>query len=278
MVRLSGGKQSGLAQPWTESRRAVLLGLIAINVAAFITQVFVDAAQPGFVRDYLALSDRGVRDAYSWQFVTSMLLYGSPWHFLGNLLLLFVLGRDIESILGQRHFFYLFLSGAIGGELGHLFLLPSGTLLYGASGGVAAVLIAYATILPELDLIAWHNRFLPLHIKAKHLAYSVAFVSLVMMMIDRHGALVHSAIPGGLVGGWIYTRLLGFGHPSWLQQILWRRRAQSDRIDRMTPAEFIEHEVNPLLEKISGKGMSSLSRAERRILERAGNKVCGPVR
>src|SRR5205823_8991447 len=61
---------------------------------------------------------------------------------------------DIESILGQRHFLYLFVSGAIGGELGHLFVMPSQTLLYAASGGVAAVLIAYATILPELDLIA----------------------------------------------------------------------------------------------------------------------------
>jgi membrane associated rhomboid family serine protease len=272
-VRLSGGKQSGLARPWTERRRTVLLALIAINVVAFVTQLFVEATQPGFIRDYLALSNRGIRDAYSWQFVTSMLLYGSPWHFVGNLLMLFVLGRDIESILGQRHFLYLFLIGAIGGEVGHLFLLPSETLLYGASGGVAAVLIAYATILPELDLIAWPNRFLPLHVKAKHIAYSVTFVSLVMMMIDRHGALVHSAIPGGLAAGWMYTRWLGFGHPSWLQQTLWRRRVQAERIDRMTPAEFIEHEVNPLLEKISRKGMSSLTRSERRILDRAREKV-----
>jgi membrane associated rhomboid family serine protease len=272
-VRLSGGKQSGLTRPWTESRRAVLLALLAINIVAFVTQLSVEATQPGFIRDYLALSNRGVHDAYSWQFVTSMLLYGSPWHFLGNLLILFVLGRDIESILGQRHFLYLFLTGAIGGEFGHLFLLPSDTLLYGASGGVAAVLIAYAIILPELDLIAWHNRFLPLHINARHLAYSVAFLSLVMLMIDRHGALVHSAIPGGLAGGWIYTRSLGFGHPSWLQLKLWRRRVQAERIDRMTPAEFIEYEVNPLLEKISLNGMSSLTRAERRILDRAREKV-----
>src|SRR5438045_6636993 len=99
-----------------------------------------------------------------------MLLYGSPWHFLGNLLVLYVLGRDIESILGQRHFLYLFLSGAISGELGHLFLMPPETLLYAASGGVAAVLIAYATILPELDLIDWRFRRLSVHAKAKHVA------------------------------------------------------------------------------------------------------------
>src|SRR5437899_11575884 len=83
-----------------------------------------------------------------------MLLYGGPWHFLGNLLVLYILGRDLESILGRRHFLYLFLSGAIGGELGHLFLLPSESILYAASGGVAAALLPYATILPDLALIA----------------------------------------------------------------------------------------------------------------------------
>lgn len=113
----------------------------------------------------------------------------------------------LEAILGQRQFLYLFLIGAMGGELGNLFLMPSDALLYGTTGGVAAVLIAYATILPEMELIAWRSRFFGLQIKAKHFAYVVAFVSLVMPMVDRHGALIHSAIPGGLAGGWLYVHL-----------------------------------------------------------------------
>src|SRR5207244_9007138 len=140
------------------------------NVASFVAQFFLDTFEPGFVRDYLALSNRGVHDAYASQFVTAMLLYGGPWHLLGNLLVLYILGRDIESILGQRHFVYLFLSGAIGGELGHLFLMPSDTLLYAASGGVAAVVMAYATILPELHIIEWRLCLFCVHIKAKHFA------------------------------------------------------------------------------------------------------------
>src|SRR5438128_6831741 len=198
-----------------------------------------------------------------------MLLYGGPWHFLGNLLVLYILGRDIESILGQRHFLYLFLSGAIGGELGHLFLMPSDTLLYAASGGVAAVVIAYATILPELHLIEWRLRLFSVHIKAKHFAYVLAFVSLVMLMIDRHDAVMHSALLGGLGAGWLYTNLLGFGHASWLQRLLRRRREAAKRIQRMTPAEFIEQEIDPLLEKISRRGLRSLTRAERRLLSQA---------
>jgi len=272
-VRLSRGKPSLFARPWRESRRVVLFALIGLNVVSFATQFFLDAFAPGFVRDYLALSDRGVHDAYAWQFVTAMLLYGSPWHFLGNMLVLYILGRDIESILGQRHFLYLFLSGAIGGELGHLFLMPSETLLYAASGGVAAVLIAYATILPELDLIAWGAPRFSFHVKAKHVAGALLFLSLVMLVIDRNGAVMHSAIPGGLAAGWLYANLLGFGHASWLRRLLRRRREAAERVQRMTPAEFIKHEIDPLLEKISRNGIQSLTKAERRLLSQAREKV-----
>src|SRR6266478_6223223 len=272
-VRLSRGKPSLFAQPWRESRRVVLLALIGLNVASFVAQLFLDASAPGFVRDYLALSNRGVHEAYAWQFVTATLLYGSPWHFLGNMLVLYILGRDLESILGQRHFLYLFLSGAIGGELGHLFLMPSETLLYATSGGVAAVLIAYATILPELDLIAWRLSRFSFHLKAKQVACAILLLSLVMLVIDRNGAVMHSAIPGGLAAGWLYANLLGFGHASWLQRILRRRREAATRLQRMTPAEFIEHEIDPLLEKISRNGMQSLTRAERRLLFQAREKI-----
>lgn len=271
-VRLSKGRPWLFARPWQESKRVVLLALIGINVAAFVVQIVLDAAAPGLVRDYLTLSKNGVGDAYSWQFVTSILVFGGPLHFLGTTLALCLLGRDIESILGQRHFLYLFLSGALGGEFGHLFLMPADTALYAASGGVAAVTIAYATILPELDLIAWNFRVFRLNIKAKHLACALAFLSLVMLMVDRHGAVVHSAIPGGFAAGWLYVHLLGFGHPSWLQQMLARRRAAAQRIERLTPAEFIKQEIDPLLEKISRSGIQSLTRSERRVLALAQAK------
>ena len=249
------------------------MSLILVNVAAFFVQLSVELTQPGFVHDYLALSKRAVLDAYSWQFITAALLHGGPWHFFGNIVVLYILGRDLESILGQRHFFYLFLSGAIAGEFGHLFLMPSDTALYGASGGAAALIIAYATILPELELVSWKCRFFGVRFTAKHFAYAVTFLSLVMLMVDRHGGLIHSAIPGGLAAGWLYVHLLGFGLPSWLERKLWQRRLAAERIDRMTRSEFIEQEIDPLLEKISRKGIGSLSRAERRLLSRTREKV-----
>jgi membrane associated rhomboid family serine protease len=167
----------------------------------------------------------------------------------------------------------LYLTGLVAGELGHLFIMPSETVLYGASGGAAAILIGYATILPELDLISWRCRFFTFRFTAKHFACAIIFLCLVMLIVDRHGALVHSAIPGGLTAGWLYVHLLGFGHPSWLQRKLWQRRSAAERIDRMTPSEFIEQQIDPLLDKISRSGLGSLSRAERRLLARTREKV-----
>jgi len=272
-VRLSRGKPSLFARPWRDRKPVVLRAIIALNIATFVTQLLLDTFQPGFVSDYLAINYAGVHEAYAWQFLTAPFLYGNPLHFLGNLLVLYILGRDIESILGQRHFFYLFLSGAVGGELGHLFLMPITTSLYAASGGVAAVLIAYATILPELDLISWRIWRFTVQLKAKHVAGGILLLSLLMLVVDRDGTVMHSAIPGGLAAGWLYSNLLGFGHASWLRRFMLRRREAAERVQRMTSEEFIAQQIDPILEKISRNGMGSLTRTERRSLAQAREQV-----
>src|SRR4051812_38004395 len=115
-MRLSGRKYSSSTRQWAQRQRVVLLGLIGTNLIAFLAQLVIEASQPGFVRDYLALSDAGLREAYGWQFVTATFLHIGPWHLLGNMLILYMLGRDLESILGQRSFLYLYLSGSVAGE------------------------------------------------------------------------------------------------------------------------------------------------------------------
>src|ERR1700704_6372261 len=102
-MRLIGEKLRSFTGRWTHQPRVVLLTLISLNLAVFVTQILLEAYQPGFVREYLGISDHGVRDAYTWQFVTSMFLHQGPWHFLGNLLILYFFARDLEIILGHRH-------------------------------------------------------------------------------------------------------------------------------------------------------------------------------
>lgn len=272
-MRLSGRKHSSYTRRWTQRQPIALLALIGLNVAVFVLQLFLDAYQPGFVRDYLGLSDQGVRDAYAWQFLTALFLHSGPWHLLGNMLILYLLGRDLEVILGQRHFVYLYLAGAIGGELGHLFLMPSPSILLAASGGVVAVVVAYATILPELELTAMMFFVLPVRLKAKHLAFGAFALAILLLCLDRTHTVVHSACLGGCAAGWLYAHLLGFGRPSFLQRLLRQHRAEVERFDHMTVEQLMTEEIDPLLEKISRGGLVSLTRTERRNLSRAREKI-----
>jgi membrane associated rhomboid family serine protease len=273
-MRLSGRKPSPITRRWTHRPRVVLITLIGVNIGTFIAQLFLDAYQPGFVREYLALSDTGLRSAYGWQFLSAAFLHDGPWHLLGNMFLLYLLGRDVESIIGQRQFFFLYLTGTLAGELGHLFLMPQSSALLAASGGPAAIVVAYAAILPELELTSIFF-LLPVRLKAKHLAYGAFLLAVLAVIFDRSPTVAHSSFLGGSIAGWFYAHLLGFGRPSILQRALTQRRAEEDRYRAMSPEQFIAEEIDPLLDKISREGMGSLTRAERRVLAKAREKIAG---
>ena len=272
-MRLSGRKPTSFTRSWTPRSRAVLLGLIAVNVGTFIGQLFLEAYQPGFVSEFLGLSADGLRSAYSWQFFTAMFVHDGPWHLIGNMLVLYMLGRDVESIIGQRQFLILYLFGTITGELGHLFFMPSSAVLFAASGGVAAILVAYATILPELELTAMVFLLLPVRVKAKHLGYGAFTVAILGMLIDRTGVVTHSVYLGGCVAGWIYAHLLGFGRPSFVRRTMHHHRTELERYQRMGADQFISQEVDPVLDKISREGIQSLTWAERHTLALAQEKI-----
>lgn len=272
-MRLSGRKPSSFTRPWTQRQRFVLLSIIWLNVAAFVAQLFLEAYQPGFVREYLALSKAGVDHAYSWQFVTAIFMHQGPWHLLGNTIAFYLLGRDMECILGQRQFLFLYLGGAVAGELGHVFLMPASTVLFAASGGTAAVLMAYATVLPDLELTAIRLFGRRLEFKAKYLGYVAIGGALVLFVVSRHGSMTHSAYLGGCAAGWLYAHLLGFGRTSFVQRSLHQRKASAERYQQMDAKTFIAQEVDPLLEKISREGLQSLNRHERRLLAMAREKL-----
>jgi len=275
-MRLSGRKASSYAPRWSSRSRVVLLSLIGLNFSIFAAQLVLQAYQPTLIPEYLGLSYRGINQAYAWQFFSALLLHANVFQFVGNMLVLYVIGRDVESILGQKHFLYLYLCGGIAGELGHLFLMPGTTVLLGASGGVAAMVMALAIILPELELTDSLFFALPVKLKMKYFGYALGAIGLVLLVFDRDGIVGHSAWLGGGAAGWLYAHLLGFGRPSFVQRALRRRRLESERREQMSLEEFIVAEIDPLLEKISLTGLESLTRNERRTLAQVREKMAQP--
>jgi membrane associated rhomboid family serine protease len=221
------------------------------------------------LRDGLVLDGVGVRAAQYWRFATYQLLHANALHFFGTVLVLYFAGREVEPIVGRRHLLGMCLTSTLlGGALSYA--LAPGDGVYGASAAAAAVLAAYATILPELD----HRVFLlPVRFRAKHFVIFGLILAVCCVKL-RMGSEVG---PGGiLLGagiGWLWARLLGFGRLLWFQRAAHERDAIERRRERMSAEEFISAEIDPILEKIARDGMRSLSRAERRLLERAKAKM-----
>ena len=272
-MRISGQKASSYAPRWTPRQRVALYSLLGANFLGFIAQLVIQTSNPAVLSEYLGLSYRGIDQAFSWQFFSAMFLPGNVLQFALNLGALYFIGRDVESILGQKHFLYLYLLGAVMGELWHLFVMPSTTVLLGAAGGVAAVVVAFGTILPELEIAGSLFFLFPVKLRAKQLSYALCAVAGVLLLVDRQGVVSHSAILGGAVAGWLYAQSLGFGAPSFVQRFFRERRLERERLQRMPVEDFIVEEIDPLLEKISRRGLASLTRRERRKLAEARAKM-----
>lgn len=81
---------------------------------------------------------------YIWQFVTYAFLHGSYVHIFGNMLFLYVFGRNVNDKLGNLGYVCFYLAGAVFSAIGHI-VLGGGPVL-GASGAIAAVTGAYLAL------------------------------------------------------------------------------------------------------------------------------------
>lgn len=259
---------------WPEGQPSLLAILIIANVVCYLAQAIIGHfVAPGLMERWFALSWEGLRAGCFWQLGTYMFLHGGPWHLLVNMLMLYFAGREVESILGRKHLLAIYFGGGLLGAIGHLVFTDAGVSIVGASAGVFAVLVAFATILPELEVTLLLFFVIPLRMKAKFLAMGLVGVSAFFILSGASGNIAHIAHLGGALLGWVYVKQLGFGNPLRIQRYIFEKRQRDERRERMTPAQFINEEIDPILDKISREGMHSLTRAERRILEKGREKI-----
>jgi len=142
-------------QPRT--RPAVVTGtLVLLNLLAFYYELQLGTALPRFIKVY------GLRPAEfttSWQFfdpgvwlpvLSSMFLHGGWLHLVGNMLFLWVFGRNVEDKIGHGRFLILYLLAGLAAALAQVWAMPfSRAPLIGASGAIAGVLGAYLFLFPR---------------------------------------------------------------------------------------------------------------------------------
>jgi len=133
--------------------------LIAINVVIFAITV----AQAGRVNgnasaplfEQWGLSPTAVAGGELWRLFTSGFLHFGLIHLAFNMIALWVIGRDLEQVLGQARFLVVYFVSLLGGSLVVFLFENPGSVTAGASGAVFGLMGGLAVVLLRLRRSPW---------------------------------------------------------------------------------------------------------------------------
>ena len=215
----------------------------------------------------------------------------SPFHLLGNMLLLWFFGREVEEVMGRAEFLRFYcvaiIMAGIAWVVTERFAAPGSTApLVGASGGVMAVLAVFIWYFPNQTVYIYG--VLPVPVWALGVLY-LAFDFSGALGLKQPGAadtrliVAHVAHLAGAAFGLLYAwRGWSLEELTSLPERLLRRRPAM-RVVRPEDDTATRHEaeddaalheaVDRILAKISRSGESSLTADERETLTRASRRL-----
>ncbi len=98
-----------------------------------------------------------------WTLLTSMFLHGSWMHLLGNMLYLWIVGDNVEEVLGPVRYILVYLACGLMGSLLQIAVNPQSDVpTLGASGAIAGIMGAYVVWFPHNQIRVLVFRFITL--------------------------------------------------------------------------------------------------------------------
>jgi membrane associated rhomboid family serine protease len=284
-----------MRQPaYHEPRVSFTVALLIVNAIVFVIQLAASNLPRGlFIEyNYFALSLDGLRHGYVWQLLTFQFMHAGWLHLIFNSLAIFFFGRPVETVLGRSRFLAVYLSsGIIGGVVQILFALclPKlfGGAVVGASAGAYGLVAAFAVInwTEQFTLLIY---FFPVAMRGRTLLWASIALAMVGLAMPGSG-VANAAHLGGILTGFFYVRQIVQGRwPRWEspsrrrepreyvaagkgRKKFWGPAAGTD--EDFSTDEFLQKQVDPILEKISAHGIQSLTAREKQVLEKAREKM-----
>jgi membrane associated rhomboid family serine protease len=179
----------------------ILKNLIIINVLVFIAQLTLDPIMG--LTNKLALWPIGTEEFRPYQIATHMFTHGFFFHIFFNMFALWMFGKELENYWGPKRFLFFYLVCGVGAAAAHLgveYLTGSGAPAVGASGAVMGVLVAYAYLFPNTQLIIFP---IPIPVKAKWVVMGYVAIDLFSGVTGRATGVAHFAHLGGALTGFI---------------------------------------------------------------------------
>jgi membrane associated rhomboid family serine protease len=210
---------------------------------------------------------------FLWQLVSYMFLHGGLWHILMNMFILWMFGAELERTWGTREFARFYFTAGIGAGIVNVAfaaLRPSTAYvpIIGASGAIYGVLVAYAMLFPERYVYVY---FL-IPVKVKYLV--IFLVALEFFSTYQADGIAHFAHLGGALVGFLYLRYQWrWRMRRWSPAEVYRRFKSRALARKSEESLKIMDEVDSILDKINQVGYDNLTRREKRILEKASDKL-----
>ncbi len=250
----------------------LIMGLVLV----FLVQTAFDlvgwvtgwTAERGIV-NFFGLHTGGLLPLYQpWTLLTYGALHYGLLHLVFNALTLYFTASLLETLWPSRRILRLFALGILAGALGAwLAGIWRPAVVVGASAGVYAVFTAAAVRMPDFRVRLFFVLELKLWIV---LAVLLGMDVVGLFSTDTTARAAHLA---GAAGGWFLAsrpHLLDWSRPRWTA-----KRFRTTTAAPKSPLSVVrskEPSLDQLLDKISAKGIDSLSANERKILERSSQK------
>jgi membrane associated rhomboid family serine protease len=280
--------------------------LIIINVAFFliisIVRVLVfltGESAPAVSLEQFLLNNLSVPLSFSgllykpWTLITYMFTHFAFTHIFWNLITLYWFGQILSEYTSLRKIIPLYILGGIAGAIVTILIItvtPAlhiylGVPLIGASAGVTAIIVAAATLVPEVRM----NLMFIGPVKLLYVALFVIFIDVLNVASYNNigGNLAHL---GGALMGFLFISQYKKGRDLakpfnsffdwWKGLFSGGNRSQMKVVykKKMSDEEYnynkivTQKQVDAILDKISKSGYESLSKAEKDILFKASTK------
>ncbi|MFP6674884.1 MAG: rhomboid family intramembrane serine protease [Pirellulaceae bacterium] len=265
--------------------KPVVTKLLVINGVLFLANILIGGDD--WLTYKLAMTPETLTSPLMWfQFLTSGFVHSPStiWHILGNMFLLFMFGRPVETVYGRREFLTFYLTAII---LGSVFwtvrqaaMGPQASYCLGASGGVVAVLLLFVFHFPKQTVLLFMVIPVPAWL------FGLIIVGSDIQLAFQPGT--HVAFDVHLIGA-TFAACYYYGHwrlSSLIDRFPWpsrgrpklRIRSAADDVDPPPPRPkkadvALESEADRILDKLHREGQGSLTARERKTLENYSRRM-----
>lgn len=258
-------------------------------IANVVVWLFGALGGQGFLYEWFAFQPDRVFTRF-WGVATYMFVHADMWHLLINMLVLFFFGPPLESRWGAKEFVRFYAIAGLGGVLLSFVLAPA--MIVGASAACYGLMLAFAMNWPNSPIYVY--AIFP--VKAKWLVTFLFVVTLFGAFGSPGGPIAHFAHLGGLVAAFLYLKSDWRGSKA-LERIR-KAKPRAPRRLAIVPRDEEDEEVggrrsstpprepgwsdvderrmldevDRVLDKISARGMASLTRDERELLDEVSRR------